>query len=163
MGFPGSSDGKNLPAMQETWLWSLGQEDPLEKEMATLSNILAWRVPRTEAPSGLQPTGWQSWTRLRWQHACALCQGYSTEQGWQDFSTQSLESICLSFSRLKTPRLPALTVIQSPRNRMTSRFLRLIDESRGHPHHICVIRLVPMADGHTLSSWNYVCLWIFIF
>ena len=43
MGFPGGSDGKkkNLPAMQETWVQSLGQEDPLEKEMATHSNILA--------------------------------------------------------------------------------------------------------------------------
>ena len=36
---------KNLPAMQETWVWFLGQEDPLEKEMATHSNILAWRIP----------------------------------------------------------------------------------------------------------------------
>ena len=36
---------KNLPAMQETWVWFLGQEDPLEKEMATHSSILAWRIP----------------------------------------------------------------------------------------------------------------------
>ena len=41
---------KNLPAMQETWVQSLGWEDPLEKGMATHSNILAWRVPRTEEP-----------------------------------------------------------------------------------------------------------------
>ena len=39
---------KNLPAMQETWVKSLGQEDPLEKEMATHSSILAWRIPWTE-------------------------------------------------------------------------------------------------------------------
>ena len=45
---------KNLPAMQETWVQSLGQEDPLEKEMATHSNILAWDIPRTEEPGGLQ-------------------------------------------------------------------------------------------------------------
>ena len=47
---------KNLPAvqeMQETWVRSLGQEDPLEKEMATHSIILAWRIPRTEEPGGL--------------------------------------------------------------------------------------------------------------
>ena len=44
---------KNLPAMQETWVQSLGQEDPWEKEMATHSSILAWRIPRTEEPSGL--------------------------------------------------------------------------------------------------------------
>ena len=41
---------KNLPAMQETWVQSLVQEDPLEKEMATQSSILAWRIPWTEEP-----------------------------------------------------------------------------------------------------------------
>ena len=41
-------------AMQETWAWSLGWEDPLEKEMATHSSILAWRTPLTEEPGGLQ-------------------------------------------------------------------------------------------------------------
>ena len=45
---------KNLPAMQETWVWSLGQENSLEKEMATYSCILAWRIPWTEEPTGLQ-------------------------------------------------------------------------------------------------------------
>ena len=43
--------------MQETWVQSLGQEDPLEKEMATHSSILAWRIPRTEEPGGLQSMG----------------------------------------------------------------------------------------------------------
>ena len=45
---------KRLPAMQETRVWSLGREDPLEKEMATHSSTLAWRIPWTEEPSGLQ-------------------------------------------------------------------------------------------------------------
>ena len=45
---------KNVPAMQETQVESLGQEDPLEKGLATHSNILAWRIPRTEEPGGLQ-------------------------------------------------------------------------------------------------------------
>ena len=45
---------KNLPVMQETWVQSLGQEDPLEEGMATYSSILAWRIPRTEEPGGLQ-------------------------------------------------------------------------------------------------------------
>ena len=45
---------KNLPAMQETWVPSLGQEDFLEKEMATHFIILAWRIPWTEEPGGLQ-------------------------------------------------------------------------------------------------------------
>ena len=44
---------KNLPALQETLVWSLGQKDPLEKEMATHSSILAWRIPWTEEPGGL--------------------------------------------------------------------------------------------------------------
>ena len=50
---------KNLPAMQETWIQFLGQEDFLEKEMATHSNILAWRIPWTEEPDGLQSMGLQ--------------------------------------------------------------------------------------------------------
>ena len=45
---------KNLPAMQETWVRSLGQEDLLEKEMATHSSILTWRIPWTEEPGGLE-------------------------------------------------------------------------------------------------------------
>ena len=50
---------KNLPAVQETKVRSLGQEDPLEKEMATHSSILAWRVPWAEEPDGLQSMGSQ--------------------------------------------------------------------------------------------------------
>ena len=45
---------KNPPAKQETWVWSLGQENPLEKEMATHSSVLTWEVPWTEEPGGLQ-------------------------------------------------------------------------------------------------------------
>ena len=50
---------KNLPAMQDTWVQFLGWEDPLEKEMATHSSILAWRIPWTEEPGGLQSMGLQ--------------------------------------------------------------------------------------------------------
>ena len=53
---------KNLPAMQETWVQSLGWEDPLEEEMATHSNILAWKIPQTEEPGGIQSIGLQSQT-----------------------------------------------------------------------------------------------------
>ena len=55
--FPGGSVAKNLPTMQdlqETWVQSLGQEDPLEEDMATHSSILAWRILQTEEPGGLQ-------------------------------------------------------------------------------------------------------------
>ena len=50
---------KNPPAMHETWVQSLGWEDPLEKEMATHSSILAWRIPWAEKPGGLQSMGSQ--------------------------------------------------------------------------------------------------------
>ena len=50
---------KRLPLMRETWVRSLGREDPLEKEMATHSRILSWRIPWTEEPGGLQSMGLQ--------------------------------------------------------------------------------------------------------
>ena len=50
---------KCLPAMQGTWVQSLGWEDPLEKEIATHSSIFAWKIPRTEEPGRLQSMGWQ--------------------------------------------------------------------------------------------------------
>ena len=53
---------KNLPAVQEIWVHPLGWEDPLEKGMATHPSILAWRIPWTEEPGGLQSMGSQSWT-----------------------------------------------------------------------------------------------------
>ena len=55
--FPGGSDGRESASVWETWVQSLGQEDPLEKEMATHSSILAWRIPWTEEPDRLQSTG----------------------------------------------------------------------------------------------------------
>ena len=60
--FPRGSAGKESTcnaAMQETWVQSLGKEDPLEYEMATHSSILAWEIPLTEDPGGLQSTGLQ--------------------------------------------------------------------------------------------------------
>ena len=57
--FPGGSAVKRLPAMQETWIRFLGQEDPLEKEMAIHSSTLAWKIPWTEDPDRLQFIGSQ--------------------------------------------------------------------------------------------------------
>ena len=48
---------KNLPAMQETWVRCLGWEDPLEEDMATHCSVLAWRIPWTEEPGGIQSMG----------------------------------------------------------------------------------------------------------
>ena len=58
-GFSGGTPVKNLPAVQEMWVQSLGWEDPLEEGMAALSSILAWRVPWTAEPGGLQSIGSQ--------------------------------------------------------------------------------------------------------
>ena len=65
-GFPGGSDIKNLPAIQETRVPSLGREDPLEKDVVTHSGILAWRIPWAEEcgrPQSMRVT--RSWTRLK--------------------------------------------------------------------------------------------------
>ena len=68
---------KNLPAMQEIWVWSLGQEDPLQKGIATHSSILAWKIPRTLEPGGLQSMGSQR-VRHYWATVThkVLCRGF---------------------------------------------------------------------------------------
>ena len=60
--FPGGSEVKRLPTMWETWVRFLGQEDLLEKDMATHSSTLAWKIPWTEEPGRLQSMGLQSQT-----------------------------------------------------------------------------------------------------
>ena len=74
MSFPGGLAVKNSSAMQEMQAQSLGQEDPLEKGMVTHSSILAWRIPWTEEPGGLQSMGsqrvgqvWATEHNMRWQ------------------------------------------------------------------------------------------------
>ena len=59
-GVPGGSVVKNPPAMQEMWVQFLGWEDPLEEVMAAHPSILAWRIPWTEEPGGLQSMGLQT-------------------------------------------------------------------------------------------------------
>ena len=59
MGFPGGSDGKNLPLGQKTWIQSLGWEDLMEKETATHSSILSWEIPWSEEPGRLRSMGLQ--------------------------------------------------------------------------------------------------------
>jgi len=70
---------KNLPVIQETWVWSLGQEDPLEKGMATRSSIIAWRIPRTEKPGGPQSLELQrhDWATNTFTPTPTLWQGFS--------------------------------------------------------------------------------------
>ena len=75
--FPVAQMIKNLPAMQENWVRSLGQEDPLEKEVATHSSILAWRVPWTEERGGLPSMGSQR-VRRDWATNSFFCGGHSS-------------------------------------------------------------------------------------
>ena len=86
---------KPLPAMQETWVRSLGWEDPLEKGMATHSSILVWRIPWTEEPGGLQSTGSQRWSdttkRLHFHF-----------QRWKRHFMKELDSVCIG--RKYTPK-----------------------------------------------------------
>ena len=71
LGFPGGSGVKSPPAMQETQVQLLGGEDPLEKERAIHSTILAWEIPWTEEPGQVQLAGWQRVGHdLVTEHAC---------------------------------------------------------------------------------------------
>ena len=86
---------KNLPAMWETWVQSLGQEDPLEEGTATHSSILAWRIPWTEEPGGLQ-----SWGRKESDRTKQLTLWLSCDLSLRHFNNavnQSLEFHVLSF------------------------------------------------------------------
>ena len=106
---------KNLPAMQETQetlVWSLGQEDPLEEGMATHSSMLAWEIPWTEKPGGLQSVGLQrvghSWVSM---HACldlgkwssVLVSGaLKTQGGFLDYEQSSWGSEVLGFGGIQS-------------------------------------------------------------
>ena len=76
LGFPGGSVVKNPPVMQQTWVQSLGLEDPLEKGMANHPSILAWEIPWREEPDGLQSLGSQ-----RVRHDLATKQRQQSMQG----------------------------------------------------------------------------------
>ena len=80
---------KHLPAMRETWVRSLGREVPLEKEMATHSSILAWRIPRTEEPGGLQFTGSQR-VRHNWATSLHFNPGLFAEEFYSNGSKAGL-------------------------------------------------------------------------
>ena len=69
--FPVAQMVKCVPAMRETWVWSLGWEDPLKKDMATNSSTLARKIPRMEEPSRLQSMGSQRFDTTEWLHSLA--------------------------------------------------------------------------------------------
>ena len=87
--------------MQETQVWSLGQEDPLEEGMATRSSILAWRIPRTEEPGGLQSMGLQRFWH-NWATDTIQC---PSGQGWvryKEITRATLEGLFLKVWGLET-------------------------------------------------------------
>ena len=71
---------KNLPAVRETWIWSLGQEDPLEKGTAVHSSVLAWRIPWIEEPARLQSMGLQRVGHGRGANTCSCTYTQSTSE-----------------------------------------------------------------------------------
>ena len=93
---------KKPPAMQETWVWSLGRADSLEKEMAAHSSIPAWRIPWREEPGGLQPTGSQSWTRLSdcHTHTHTHTKAYRNKWHCEEVTTQTPQWLVLPSKRL---------------------------------------------------------------
>ena len=98
---------------KETWVWSLGQENPLKEEMATHSSILAWRIPRTEKPGGLQSMGSQTvWNGLGIEHWCTRWKnpGLSNQS-----CLVSLESsCCLVTQSCPTLATPGTAACQAP-------------------------------------------------
>ena len=94
---------KRPPAVWETWVRSLGQEGPLEKEMATHSSILAWRIPWMEESDGLQSTGSQS--------QAPLFMGFSRQEYWSGLPFPSPSDLP---SRGIEPRSPALQADSLP-------------------------------------------------
>ena len=96
--FPGGSGVKNLPAMQETSVLTLGLEDPLEKKMATHSSILAWRIPWTEEPGGQQSMGLQRVRHDLGAKTATTTQNVFCKEGVREFESffKSLEKKRLS-------------------------------------------------------------------
>ena len=90
---------KNLPALQETWVWSLGWEEPLEEEMATHCYNLAWRIPWTEEPGGLQSMGSQ---RVRHGWATNAFTSFSLSPRPSIFHQPLLSTVPWSFQAKKT-------------------------------------------------------------
>ena len=85
------------PEMWETRVWSLGQEDPLEKEMATHSSILAWRIQWTEEPSRLQSTGLQK-VRHEWATSLTFTIGQWAQMKQTSFEPSGFFSLCVHVS-----------------------------------------------------------------
>ena len=115
---------KNRPVMLETWVRSLGQEDPLEKGMATHSSLLAWRIPCTEEPGGLQSMGlqrvWHHWsdlacTRTKSNTALLLMKTELVQdKRWEGQNTEFFECVRSCFSCVWPFAIPRMVACQAP-------------------------------------------------
>ena len=97
---------KNLPAVQESWVWSLGWEDPLMKETANHSSILAWKIPWTEEPARLQSTGSQesdTTQQLNHHHGAVSDNGLFGFLGSWPKLVSSFESLFIKTNPFKSP------------------------------------------------------------
>ena len=90
---------KNLPAVQETWVWSLHWEDPLEKETATYSSILAWKISWTEEPGGLQSVRSQR-VRHDWATNTYLLTSHSLVWSWANDLASFWPCLFISFFKI---------------------------------------------------------------
>ena len=144
---------KNLPVMQETWVRSLGREDPLEEEMATHSSTLAWRVPWTEEPGRLQSMGSQRVT-----HDCATNFQLSFSTAGlpgNSYSPFKLLQVFLRREILNTPRKTAISLSPSHLCRDNICILIWLKEM-GMPDHLtCLLRnlYATVRTGHGTTDW----------
>ena len=94
--FGGKKKKKIHLPMQETWVWSLGEEDPLEKEMATHSSIVTWKIPRTEEPGGLQSMESQR-VGHDWAHMRTLVFIWNLSVQWFFIAISWFWGVCTDF------------------------------------------------------------------
>ena len=120
---------KHLPGMRETRVWSLGREDPLEKEMATHSSILAWRIPWREEPGRLQSMGSQrvghDWeTSLHFTDTCTI-QKHVWLLFFSIFMILPLFQICCSCQWYQSSRLQILVIMTCSNVKFKQTFLNI--------------------------------------
>ena len=111
---PSQLSVKNLPAMQETLVRFLGLEDPLEKEIATHSSLLAWRIPRTEEPGSLQSTGSYDLVTRHHHHHHPEITGSVFSRGQIELNPVESEPVPSTSSVSDTAALPSPTSSSSP-------------------------------------------------
>ena len=144
---------KNPPAMQETWVWSLGQEDPLEKGMATLSSILAWRIPWIEEPGRLQATGLQRVGHYWMANTFTFIYFYIYRKLWVLTNNSNL---VFSVFQLWETQLPEASSIQSL---PSSQILRCLSHSPSALTSVLGHTLAQMFSSSIMGSDTLIVHW----